>query len=588
MKSELPILNSAETVVKKSNSNALRIKRVAVHCVRVGLFILILLLIRFAHRQTQFVDSNLEKNETAIALVQSVIPEAATILPFDAGLGGNAIVDVTGERMGYALQTSPASDNIIGYSGPTNCLITMDLENQIQTVSVLSSQDTIEHVELVTADKAFFESFQGLGFDSEDRWNQVDAVSGATLTSYSIIASVAKRMGGEAPSLKFNAKPDLGNVAALFPLADRIAPAKRKLIWDVFEGQSKLGFVLTTTPVADHLSGYQGPTVTIAGFDTDEKCIGLVVDQTYDNQPYASYLNDDYGFLNFYVGKTLPQIAGLAPQSNGIEGVSGATMTSMSVAEGLVLAANAANNPTANEDQKSPNQKAVYSRDLISFWADALTVVLMLMGIVFSLTKLSRRKWVRICFQIAVITFLGFINGHMLSQASMVGWSKHALPWSVAPGLVLLSLAALAIPIVSKHQTYCQHICPFGAMQQLGRSWLPWRIKMPKKVAMLLNLIPFLLLLLVVIVATSASKFNLASIEPFDGFGFRVAGWATISILVLGMLFSLLSPMAYCRFGCPTGAMLNFLRFRADSDRLGQRDFGALILVATAITIAYA
>ena len=64
-------------------------------------------------------------------------------------------------------------------------------------------------------------------------------------------------------------------------------------------------------------------------------------------------------------------------------------------------------------------------------------------------------------------------------------------------------------------------------------------------------------------------KKDLAAIEPFDGFEFRVAGWATIVIFVVGLLVSLVSPMAYCRFGCPTGAVLNFLRFRADSHRLG-------------------
>jgi polyferredoxin len=179
-----------------------------------------------------------------------------------------------------------------------------------------------------------------------------------------------------------------------------------------------------------------------------------------------------------------------------------------------------------------------------------------------------------------VIVMLGFTSGHMLSQASIAGWSAHSIPWRVAPGLVFLSLAAVLVPVVSKHQPYCQHICPFGAIQQLGRNRVKWKLQIPKPVGRLLEWIPFGLLAMVVLVAVSRSTFNLAGIEPFDGFGFRVAGWATIGVFVFGLLFSLVSSMAYCRFGCPTGAMLNFLRFRADSHRLGMRDLAAVTLAA--------
>jgi polyferredoxin len=79
----------------------------------------------------------------------------------------------------------------------------------------------------------------------------------------------------------------------------------------------------------------------------------------------------------------------------------------------------------------------------------------------------------------------------------------------------------------------------------------------------------------------------LASIEPFDGFAFRVAGWATIGVFVVGLIFSLVSPMAYCRFGCPTGALLEFLKFRADSQRIGTRDWAALLLLAIAFSMLY-
>ena len=76
---------------------------------------------------------------------------------------------------------------------------------------------------------------------------------------------------------------------------------------------------------------------------------------------------------------------------------------------------------------------------------------------------------------------------------------------------------------------------------------------------------------------------NLAAIEPFDAYLFRVAGWATIAIAIGGLVASLFLPMAYCRFGCPTGSLLNYLRLHGRSDHLSLRDLAALALLALAI-----
>ena len=545
-----------------------KLRRVLVHCLRIALFVAVLWMIRSTHRSTVWSDANFESNPRAVELVRQSIPRAKSIQ-------GSRVIGESGNALGSVLQTSPESDHIIGYSGPTNCLVVLDDDNRIQSIAIANSGDTIDHVAAVKNDPNFANAFRGIGFGESERWKSIDAVSGATLTSYAIISSVANRMGGNAPSLKFESKPNVANVRSLFESATRSETTDRSNIWNVFSHGKKIGFVLGTSPFADQTSGYQGPTMTLAGFDTDGKCVGLIVDQTYENQPYANYLNDDRSFQKFYVGKTLEELALLTPEENGIDGVSGATMTSMSVADGLPLAAQGALQPINNAAKNS-------ARNPISWWADIITVLLTITGIMFSFGRFGKYKKLRVAYLLAVIAFLGFINGHMISQASIIGWSKSAIPWSVAPGLVFLSLAALAIPMFTKHQPYCHHICPFGAMQQLVKKRIGWKVTIPKAVDRALKVIPFALLLFVVFVALSGSVFNLASIEPFDGFSFRVAGWATISVFAVGLIASIFSPMAYCRYGCPTGAALGFLRFRADSHRLGTRDWAALLLVAAA------
>ena len=89
----------------------------------------------------------------------------------------------------------------------------------------------------------------------------------------------------------------------------------------------------------------------------------------------------------------------------------------------------------------------------------------------------------------------------------------------------------------------------------------------------------------VLVVAMLHLPYSLVPIEPFDAYIVRVAGWATITVAVVGLLASLFVPMAYCRFGCPTGAMLSFLRFHARSDRWGARDAVALAFVVGALIV---
>jgi hypothetical protein len=59
-----------------------------------------------------------------------------------------------------------------------------------------------------------------------------------------------------------------------------------------------------------------------------------------------------------------------------------------------------------------------------------------------------------------------------------------------------------------------------------------------------------------------------------------------LSIAIAGLGVSLLIPMAYCRFGCPTGAVLGYARLHGRSDRFSVRDWAALALLAFGVALA--
>ena len=58
-------------------------------------------------------------------------------------------------------------------------------------------------------------------------------------------------------------------------------------------------------------------------------------------------------------------------------------------------------------------------------------------------------------------------------------------------------------------------------------------------------------------------------------------------IAIGGLIASLFVPMAYCHYGCPTGALLNFIRGHGRTDRFGRRDIAGALLVALAAVFAW-
>ena len=114
------------------------------------------------------------------------------------------------------------------------------------------------------------------------------------------------------------------------------------------------------------------------------------------------------------------------------------------------------------------------------------------------------------------------------------------------------------------------------------------RLRLSAKVTRMLETIPILLLAVVAVAAIGHFSFSLVNLEPFDAYLFRIAGWITLTIAVVGLAASAFVPMAYCRFGCPTGAMLNLLIPGSAQSGLNKRDYLALLLLGLALVCRWA
>ncbi len=557
-----------------------RRKQLFVHSVRVLLFMTTIGLIHLQYARITAVEKTNAPVAVDLNTMRKFLPDADSLANDVFDDGSRGVLDAGGHAIGRILQTSPGSDHITGFSGPTNMLIVLDSDDRITGVDVISSGDTPEHVASVLRDETFLNSFSGLTSTQVASLPSTDAVSGATLTSLAIQESVIHRLSGQQRSLRFPESLTVNDVHPLYSNAQAIhEPDGSSAYWQVLDssGQS-IGRVLQTSPLGDSIVGYQGPTNTLIALDSADKVIGIAPLGSYDNEPYVEWVREDEYFHTLFDGLTLADLADFDAEVAQVEGVSGATMTSMAIVRSLVVAA---------EQQQQSETEQRGQRVSAMQWKlrDAGTAAVILFGLAISLTSWRRAKAVRVVFQLVLIVYLGLLNGDLISQAMFAGWAQTGIPWRRAGGLVLLTAAAICIPVTTRRNVYCSHLCPHGAAQQLLKNRLPWRLHLPRWLARGLKIVPLLLLAWCLVVAMTQTPFSLASIEPFDAWIFRIAGWASLTIAIAGLVASMFVPMAYCRFGCPTGTMLNYLKLNGRSDHWSRRDWFAVGLVLLAFTI---
>ena len=484
----------------------------------------------------------------------------------------NEVRNADKKLLGYYLNTSPRTDHLRGYSGPTNLGLALDPTGKLIDVKILASADTADHVEDITTDLYFLNAHLGLALGSPGD-PQIDAVSGSTLTSHAITRSIIERLGGETTSKLFPTEILLAEFGEILPAANSLEPHPEwPGVTTVFdEKKNIIGQALRTAPSLEYLHGYQGPTDTLIVLDPDGDTItGLRFRKSYDNEEYYERILDDEDYLELYNGKSVQEIINLDHAKADIEGVSGATMTSWAIAESVKRRL------THFDSQRQP----------VPFefpWRNLLLIILTFGAIVFSFTKLRGRPFLRLSWQLFVIITLGLILGDLLSQALFIGWAKHGLPLADSYGLILLATAALLVPWASGNQLYCHHLCPHGFLQQ----WfikLPIKpLKIPPTLHKILSKLPSFLLVTIVASLFLGASLNLADFEAFDAWLWRSAGIATIVIAILGLLASLFIPLAYCKYGCPTGALFHFLRKTSATEKFSSRDLivGLLLIAAT-------
>lgn len=484
--------------------------------------------------------------------------------------------DADESALGLLVTTSPAADSVIGYAGPSNLLVALDKTNKIIGIQILESADTPEHIEALRQNPTFANSLLG--------WNpatapppRVDGIAGATLTGLAMVEGVAQRLGGKLGSLRFPEPIAMEEVATLFASATSTSPDIPRQGWLLVQDADgkTLGYVVRTSPAADGILGYAGPSECLVAVAPDrETLLAVKLRKSFDTEEYVERMVDDGDYLKSLTRWKVAQWPKLDFAAEKIEGVAGATMTSYAVAEGL--------RERFRRDSEFRNRH---------FWDKLGMKDFALLGILVGALFLAFSKWrgerrVRMAWQAVVVIGLGVWLGQFVSLGLLAGWARHGLPWGQAAPLVFLAGVALLVPWGGRRQVYCHHVCAHGATQEwLGRLHLPkWTL--PTAWHRVLKLAPSMLLGSVFLIALSAPRLALGNFEPFDAWILGFAALPPAILATLGLLGSLFVPMAYCKYGCPTGALLDFVRSTSSVEKFTMKDaVAALLLVGGAFLV---
>ena len=495
------------------------------------------------------------------------------------------VQDQVGNRLGRLVTTSPDADSILGYAGPSNVLVALDNQEKVVGTRILSSDDTPEHVDTLRGNAAFEKSFKDWRPTTQPA-PKLDAYAGSTLTAYAITESIQKRLSGNYVSLRFPTTLSLREIqGAGFPNATGFEPNVPRLGWNLVRGPNRahLGYVVRSSPSADEVIGYAGPSETLIAVETDGLRLRQVtLRTTYDTADYVSRIKDQEPdpqgrtYFKDLTKWTTREWAEFDFRKGELDTVAGATLTSYAIAKGLQsrFADDAHGGHREKQDARQKLQTA-------ALWCFLVGALLM------TFTPLHGRPVVRTVWQILLVGGLGLWLGQLLSLSLFAGWARHGMPWAQAPALLILGVIALLVPWGSRRQLYCHHACPHGAAQELLGGLKRLHVAVPARWHAWLGKLPAIALAGAFLAALAWPRWSLGQVEPFDAWVLGVGVAIPLTLAVVGLLASVVVPQAYCKYGCPTGALFKFVRSANQAEAWGRRDTWAAVILAMGAVAAF-
>ncbi len=186
-----------------------------------------------------------------------------------------------------------------------------------------------------------------------------------------------------------------------------------------------------------------------------------------------------------------------------------------------------------------------------------VALIAVLLGAVVPLFYNNRRLHL---VQLAVnVVVLGLWTGTFVSYTLFLrvfagGVSVSTIGALAAPLLMLI--VALIYPLAGRSGHYCANICPFGSAQELAGKLSRRKLRITPRVLKLLYVLRNLLWGVLMALLLTGTCTAWIDYELFTAFLYSSASvWVTV-LAALFLVLSVWVPRPYCRFVCPTGALI--------------------------------
>ena len=328
---------------------------------------------------------------------------------------------------------------------------------------------------------------------------------------------------------------------------------------DTLEVTPDGAFVVNTKPLAKDVQGYGGP-VPLKIHIKDGRVAAV---EAEPNAESPDFFNRAKELLNHWQNKSVDEA--LAEE---VDAVSGATFSSRAIIanmqRGLAYAQKRGQwsvdgSAGALETGASPIVGSV-SNSVGALETSAppiVALIVVLLGAVVPLFYNNRRLHL---VQLAVnVVVLGLWTGTFVSYTLFLrifagGVSLSAIGALAAPLLMLI--VALIYPLAGRSGHYCANICPFGSAQELAGKLSRRKLRITPRVLKLLSVLRNLLWGVLMALLLTGTCTAWIDYELFTAFLYSSASvWVTV-LAALFLVLSVWVPRPYCRFVCPTGALV--------------------------------
>lgn len=312
-------------------------------------------------------------------------------------------------------------------------------------------------------------------------------------------------------------------------------------------------FVVNTRVLAKDVQGYGGPVPLKIHIGKDGKLTAIEAEPNAESPDFFDRAKE---LFSRWQGKTIDEA-----MAEDVDAVSGATFSSKAIIRNVQRGLAYAKQHGLADGGKGA-QKESAERTVATGWTlgSIVALIAVLLGAVVPLFTNNRRLHLVHLVQLVVnVVVLGLWTGTFVSYTLFLrlfagGVSLSAIGTLAAPLLMLI--VALLYPLAGRSGHYCAHVCPFGSAQELAGKLSRRKLRITPRVLRVLTALRNLLWGVLMALLLTGTCTAWIDYELFTAF---IYSSASVWVIVLAVLFLVLSvwvPRPYCRFVCPTGALM--------------------------------